>query len=70
MCLAVAPIPRAIVATLWVARARAKGRPRKIRAGSCIRPAPPPDSAENRLAISEIIKIKRCSVRSEIARFL
>jgi hypothetical protein len=38
-----------------------KGRPRKISAGSCTKPAPPPEKAEKRLAKKEIIKSVNCS---------
>ena len=53
--LRLAPRPRAIVATLWVARAFANGRPRKMRAGNCIKPAPPPAIAENAFATKDTI---------------
>ena len=55
-CLIVAPTPRATLATLWVAKANPKGNPRKIKAGNCIKPAPPPANAEKRLAINEMTK--------------
>ena len=41
-------VPRAALATLWVARADANGRPSKINAGNCTRPAPPPANADER----------------------
>ena len=48
-----APTPRKTLATLWVARATPKLRPRKIRMGNWIRPAPPPERAEKKLATRE-----------------
>ena len=49
-----APMPRATLATLWVAKAFEKGKPKKMRAGSCIKPAPPPDNAEMKLDNNDI----------------
>ena len=41
------PTPKATLAILWVARALGKGKPKKSRAGSWIKPAPPPDNADD-----------------------
>ena len=49
------------MATLCVASATPKGRPRMINAGNCTRPAPPPDKAEKALASNEMIKMSICS---------
>jgi hypothetical protein len=38
------------------------GRPRKIKTGSCNKPAPPPANAEKALAISDTIKSRIYSV--------
>ncbi len=48
-CKTEAPKPKATLATLCVAKAFENGRPKNNRAGSCIKPAPPPDKAEIKL---------------------
>ena len=55
-----APIPNAKLATLCVANALGKGKPKNKRAGSCISPAPPPDKADIKLEITDIIAKKIC----------
>ena len=50
-----APKPSATLATLCVANALEKGKPKNKRAGSCINPAPPPDKAEIKLEKKDII---------------
>jgi hypothetical protein len=40
-----------------------KGSPRKMRAGSCTNPAPPPEKAEKRLAKREMTKRVNCSTK-------
>ena len=57
----VAPMPRATLATLWVARARGKLSPKRINTGSCTSPAPPPARAESRLATREATNTPTCS---------
>jgi len=55
----VAPIPKKTLAILWVANAILKARPRKMRAGNCMSPAPPPAKAEKIFAIKDMAnKIK------------
>ena len=53
-----APKPSATLATLCVAKAIEKGKPKNMRAGSCIKPAPPPDNAEIKLDKNDIIPKK------------
>ena len=48
-----APIPKATLATLWVANAPEKGSPKNKRAGNWIKPAPPPDKADKKLEKKE-----------------
>jgi hypothetical protein len=56
ICRKVAPTPSATEATLCVASATPKGKPRKISTGNCSNPAPPPEKAENKFAISDTKK--------------
>ena len=46
-----APIPKNTTATLWVPKAVPKGRPNKIRSGNWIKPAPPPETLANKVAV-------------------
>ena len=63
-CLAVAPTPRATLATLWVARAVPKDKPKKMSTGNCISPAPPPARALKKLAM---MATKNSSIYSKTA---
>ena len=56
-----APKPNATLATLWVAKAFEKGKPKNKRAGSCIKPAPPPDNAEMKLELFLAVDYNRLS---------
>ena len=65
---AVAPIPKATLASLCVANATLNGNPRNISAGNCNSPAPPPAKAENALAIKETMNKRRYSYMEEKGR--
>jgi len=47
-----------------VASATPNGSPRKMRTGNWMSPAPPPENAENALAISETPNSSSCSAAS------
>ena len=65
-CRPAAPTPKATLATLWVARAEAKGSPSRISAGNCTSPAPPPANADRALAITAMTASPTCSSGSKL----